>query len=43
MSFIIAGLVSSKSITVLDTDNINTSFPDFAEVLKEQNIEIYNL
>ena len=43
MSFIIAGLVSSKPITVLDTDNINTSFPNFVEILKDQNIEIYNL
>tara|TARA_B100001564_G_C20662423_1_gene682189 strand:+ start:730 stop:2031 length:1302 start_codon:yes stop_codon:yes gene_type:complete len=43
MSFIIAGLVSSKSITVLDTGNINTSFPNFVEILKDQNIEIYNL
>ena len=43
MSFIIAGLVSVKPITVLDTENINTSFPNFIEILKDQNNEIYNL
>ena len=41
MSFIIAGLISDKPITVLNTSNINTSFPNFFSNLKDQNIETY--
>ena len=41
MSFLIAGLVSSKPITVLNTSNINTSFPNFEDILRNQNIDIY--
>ena len=43
MSFLVAGLISKKPITVIDTDNINTSFPSFIKILKDQNNEIYNL
>lgn len=43
MSFLIAGLVSRKPITVIDTENINTSFPDFIDILKCQNNEIYSI
>ena len=43
MSFLIAGLVSDKPITVLNTSNINTSFPGFEEILRDQNIDIYNI
>ena len=41
MSFLIAGLVSSKPITVLNTSNINTSFPNFEDILRNQKIDIY--
>ncbi len=41
MSFIIAGLVSIKPITVTNTLNINTSFPEFYSVLREAGAEIY--
>ena len=43
MSFLIAGLVSKKPITVRDTENIDTSFPTFADILREQNIDIYKI
>lgn len=43
MAFLIAGLVSKKPITIIDTDNINTSFPSFIDILKCQNNEIYSI
>ena len=43
MSFLIAGLVSEKPITVLNTDNINTSFPNFEDILRNQKIDIYKI
>ncbi|MBH44114.1 MAG: 3-phosphoshikimate 1-carboxyvinyltransferase [Gammaproteobacteria bacterium] len=43
MSFLIAGLVSKKPITVTNTSNINTSFPTFFSILKEQNVGIYKI
>ena len=43
MSFIIAGLVSRKPITVTNTDNINTSFPDFFSILRKQKVELFKV
>ena len=43
MSFIISGFVSQKPVTVTDTENINTSFPNFIDILKENNNEIYHV
>ena len=43
MSFIVSGFVSQKPITVTDTENINTSFPNFIDILKENNNEIYHI
>ena len=43
MSFLIAGLVSNKPITVLNTSNINTSFPNFENILRNQKIDIYTV
>ena len=43
MAFLIAGLVSKKPITVINTANINTSFPGFIDILKCQNNEIYSV
>ena len=43
MSFLIAGLVSKKPITVLNTSNINTSFPNFEDILRNQKIDIYTV
>ena len=43
MSFLIAGLVSSKPITVLNTSNINTSFPNFEDILRNQKIDVYTV
>ena len=43
MAFLIAGLVAKKPITVINTDNINTSFPSFIDILKCQKNEIYSI
>ena len=43
MSFLIAGLIAIKPITVIDTNNINTSFPSFVDLLKEQKNEVYSI
>ena len=43
MSFLIAGLVSNKPITVLNTSNINTSFPNFEDILRNQKIDVYTV
>jgi 3-phosphoshikimate 1-carboxyvinyltransferase len=43
MSFLIAGLVSDKPITVLNTSNINTSFPNFENILRNQKIDVYTV
>ena len=43
MSFLIAGLLSSKPITVLNTSNINTSFPGFDDILRNQKIDLYEI
>ena len=43
MSFLIAGLVSLKPITVLNTSNIDTSFPGFADILIDQKIDLYSI
>ena len=43
MSFIISGLVSRKPITVTNTDNINTSFPDFFSILRKQKVELFKV
>mgnify|MGYP001223285757 FL=1 len=41
MSFVIAGLVSEKPITIINTLNINTSFPLFYSTLRESGVQIY--
>ena len=43
MAFAIAALVSKKSITIMDTKNISTSFPTFIDLMREQGAEIYEL
>ena len=43
MAFAIAALVSKKSITIVDTKNISTSFPNFINLLREQRADIYEL
>ena len=43
MSFLIAGLVSDTPITVLNTSNINTSFPNFEDILRSQKMDIYTI
>ena len=43
MAFAIAALVSKKSITIVDTKNISTSFPNFIDLLREQRANIYEL
>ena len=43
MAFAIAALVSKKSITIIDTKNISTSFPNFIDVMREQGAEIYEI
>ena len=43
MAFAIAGLVAAKSITIVNTKNISTSFPTFIELMREQGANIYEL
>ena len=43
MAFAIAGLVAKKSITIVDTKNISTSFPTFINLMREQGADIYEL
>ena len=43
MAFAIAGLVSKKSITIIDTKNISTSFPSFIDLMRQQGAHIYEL
>tara|TARA_E500000081_G_scaffold93753_1_gene94862 strand:- start:114 stop:1418 length:1305 start_codon:yes stop_codon:yes gene_type:complete len=43
MAFAIAALVSKKSITIIDTKNISTSFPNFIDLMREQRADIYEL
>jgi 3-phosphoshikimate 1-carboxyvinyltransferase len=40
MSFAIASIRANEAITVLDTDNVMTSFPNFVEVLSELGLKI---
>jgi len=41
MSFAIAGLISEKPITIMNTININTSYPSFYSTLKESGAQIF--
>ena len=43
MSFAIAGIVSKKSITISDTKNISTSFPNFVDLLRQQEVNVYEI
>jgi 3-phosphoshikimate 1-carboxyvinyltransferase len=43
MAFAIAALVSKKSITIIDTKNISTSFPNFIDLMRDQGADIYEL
>ena len=43
MAFAIAALVSKKSITIVDTQNISTSFPNFIDLMREQGANVYEL
>ena len=43
MAFAIAALISKKSITIIDTKNISTSFPNFIDLMREQRADIYEL
>jgi len=43
MAFAIAGLVAKKSITIVNTKNISTSFPTFIDLMREQGANIYEL
>ena len=43
MSFVIAGLVSSNPITIIDTKNIDTSFPNFVNLMKNNGCKIYQI
>jgi len=40
MSFSMASLISDGPITVLDCDNVNTSFPGFAQIAKKAGLNI---
>lgn len=43
MSFIILGMVSQQPITIDDTSMIKTSFPNFFDGLKQQNVTIEHI
>jgi 3-phosphoshikimate 1-carboxyvinyltransferase len=43
MAFAIAALASKKSITIIDTKNISTSFPNFIDLMRDQRANIYEL
>ena len=40
MSFAIAGLVSKSPITILNTENVSTSFPEFFDLIKSMGLNI---
>jgi 3-phosphoshikimate 1-carboxyvinyltransferase len=40
MSFSIAGLRATAPITVLDCANVNTSFPEFKELVKNLGLDL---
>ena len=42
MSFAIAGLVSKTAITILNTENVSTSFPGFLTLIKDMGLKIDN-
>jgi len=41
MAFSIAALISKKPITILNTENVSTSFPNFIDILIEIGAEVY--
>ena len=43
MSFAIAGLISQHSLTIMDTQNISTSFPTFVTILRELGVEVFEV
>ena len=43
MAFAISALVSKKSITIINSKNISTSFPNFIDLMREQRANIYEL
>ncbi len=43
MSFAIAGLISQNSLTIMDTQNISTSFPTFVSILRELGVEVFEV
>ena len=43
MAFAVSALVSKKSITIINTKNISTSFPNFIDLMREQRANIYEL
>ncbi len=43
MSFIVAGTISKKPITVLNTKNISTSFPNFKNTINSIGAEVYEI
>ena len=43
MSFAIAGLISQHSLTIMNTQNISTSFPTFVTILRELGVEVFEV
>ena len=43
MSFAIAGLISQHSLTIMNTQNISTSFPTFVTTLRELGVEVFEV
>ena len=40
MAFAIAGLISKDPITILNTENVSTSFPGFFSLIKDMGLKI---
>ena len=43
MSFAIAGLISKSSLTIMNTKNIDTSFPNFVNLLRASGCSVYEI
>ena len=43
MSFAIAGLISESSLTIMNSKNIDTSFPNFVNLLRDLGGEVYEI
>ena len=43
MSFAVAGIISKNSVTINNTENIATSFPNFVDLLRQQGVNVFEI